>query len=196
MSERAKPLVKAGSGRWPIVSFWPKRTPGTNDRRAIEELESIGPPPYDSISKEAVHTKWSNAYEPGEPSRITGLSTVLFDSAATFRDIRDWIGGLTTSDAYFRAAFEGENLPALGTDLAVPFFVFQGALDNVTPTQPVTTYFDMIRAPQKQLVIIPDAGHDAMYTKSDEFLSLLDQWVRPLAIQADAAGRSVQWRYP
>ena len=36
--------------------------------------------------------------------------------------------------------------------------------------------------PQKQLVVIPNAGHDVMYTKNDEFLALLDQWVRPLAV--------------
>jgi len=152
------------------------------DRQAIRELEAIGPPPYDSISKEAVHTKWATAFEPGEPSRWTGISNVLFDSDAGFRDVRDWMQGLTTSDDHFRAAIEAEDVTAQGSDFAVPFFVFQGALDNVTPSQPVSGYVDRIRAPQKQLVVIHNAGHDVMYTKSDEFLALLDQWVRPLAV--------------
>jgi pimeloyl-ACP methyl ester carboxylesterase len=157
-----------------------------HDRQAIQELEAIGPPPYDSISKEAVHTKWSNAYEPGEPSRLAGIATVVFDSNLTFRDFRDWMGGLITSDDYFRAAVESEDLPALGVDFAVPFFVFQGVLDHVTPAEPAKAYFDTIHAPQKQLVLIPNAGHDVMYTRSDEFLGLLDQRVRPLAMQPHA----------
>ena len=96
--------------------------------------------------------------------------------------------GLTTSDDHFRAAIEAEDVTAPDSDFTVPFFVFQGALDNVTPSQPVSGYVDGIRAPQKQLVVIPNAGHDVMYTKSDEFLALLDQWVRPLAVKDVSEG--------
>jgi pimeloyl-ACP methyl ester carboxylesterase len=72
-------------------------------------------------------------------------------------------------------------LTAIGTEFAVPFFVFQGALDRVTPVQPVRAYVDSLTAPKKQFVLIANAGHNAMATKSDEFLSLLVQRVRPLA---------------
>jgi pimeloyl-ACP methyl ester carboxylesterase len=40
---------------------------GRNDRRAVEELEANEPPPYDSIAKASVHTRWANAFEPGQP---------------------------------------------------------------------------------------------------------------------------------
>jgi pimeloyl-ACP methyl ester carboxylesterase len=73
------------------------------------------------------------------------------------------------------------DLPALGTDFDVPFFVFQGALDNVAPVAQVRPYIDSIRAPHKELVLLPDAGHNAIVTKSREFLRLLLERVRPLA---------------
>jgi pimeloyl-ACP methyl ester carboxylesterase len=60
-------------------------------------------------------------------------------------------------------------------------FVFQGAEDDFTPTRLAKAYVDGITAPQKQFVVIAGAGHTALNTKSDEFLKLLDQWVRPLA---------------
>jgi len=75
------------------------------------------------------------------------------------------------------------DLPSLGPEFAIPVFVFQGALDNVAPVPPVRTYVDSITAPRKELVLIPGAGHNAIATKSDEFLALLIQRVRPLAAQ-------------
>lgn len=65
----------------------------------------------------------------------------------------------------------------------MPFFVFQGALDNVTPAQPARAYVESITAPQKEFVLIANAGHNVMATKSDEFLSFLLRRVRPLAMQ-------------
>jgi pimeloyl-ACP methyl ester carboxylesterase len=78
-----------------------------------------------------------------------------------------------------------KDLPALGTDFAVPFFVFQGALDNISPAQPAAAYVDSIRAPRKEFVAIPNAGHNAMVMKSEAFLKLLVDRVRPLSIQAE-----------
>jgi pimeloyl-ACP methyl ester carboxylesterase len=72
------------------------------------------------------------------------------------------------------------DLPSLGTDFPMPFFVFQGAEDNVTPVAPVREYIDRIRSPHKELVLIPNAGHNAMATRSDEFLKLLLDRVKPL----------------
>jgi pimeloyl-ACP methyl ester carboxylesterase len=40
-----------------------------NDQQAIGELAANGPPPYDSIARSMVHTRWANAYEPGQSSR-------------------------------------------------------------------------------------------------------------------------------
>jgi pimeloyl-ACP methyl ester carboxylesterase len=154
------------------------------DTRAIRELESIGEPPYDSMAKAAIHTKWANAYEPGQLSTWNLISTVLFESEAGPRDLRDYVRGLIGSQNHFRAAVETADLPSVGSDFAVPFFVFQGAVDDVTPVQPVRGYVDSITAPQKRLVVIPGAGHNVMSTQSDAFLTLLVQYVRPLAIQS------------
>jgi pimeloyl-ACP methyl ester carboxylesterase len=154
------------------------------DQKAIKELESNGPPPYDSIAKASVHTKWANKYEAGQPSTANLLSIVLFDSNAGLFDIRNYVRGLTTSQDHFRAAVEREDLPSLGADFAVPFFVFQGSSDNITPMGPVREYFDSITAPHKELVLIQNAGHNVIATKSEEFLSLLVQRIRPFAVQS------------
>jgi pimeloyl-ACP methyl ester carboxylesterase len=155
-----------------------------NDRRAIEELEANGPPPYDSIASAMVHTRWANAYEPGQPSRWTLISMVLFESSAGPRELRAYIQGLTRSQDHFRDAVELMDLPSIAADFDVPFFVFQGALDRVTPVPAVEAYIAGITAPYKELVLIPNAGHNVMATKSDEFLDLLVDKVRPLALRS------------
>jgi pimeloyl-ACP methyl ester carboxylesterase len=151
-----------------------------HDRQAIAELEAIGPPPWDVGSKEGVHTKWATRFEPGQMSRWKGASLVLFESPAGPLDLRDYIRGLLSSDSFFREQQKSVDLPSLGTDFALPFFVFQGADDNVTPVQPVRDYIASINAPHKELALIPNAGHNAMATRSDEFLRLLVEKVRPL----------------
>jgi len=72
------------------------------DREAVAELEANGPPPYDSIARARVHTKWANRYEPGLPSTATLMSKVLFDSRASFGDLRDFRRGLASSQDHFR----------------------------------------------------------------------------------------------
>jgi pimeloyl-ACP methyl ester carboxylesterase len=152
-----------------------------HEGQAIRELEAIGPPPYDSTAKSAVHTRWANRYEPSMPSNWTLLSTVLFASDASIQDLRNLRSGIRSSEDHFRGMMDAMDLPALGTDFDVPFFVFQGALDNVAPVAQVRPYIDSIRAPHKELVLLPDAGHNAIVTKSREFLQLLLERVRPLA---------------
>src|SRR5262249_18872596 len=153
-----------------------------SDRDAIAALTALGPPPYNSDSKWAVYTNWITAYEPGELSTWDLLSMALFDSEAGPFELRDYFRGVTSSAEHFGEAIGRGDPPSLGTDSAVPFFVFQGAVDHLTPVAPVKAYVDSLRAPRKELVLIPNAGHNVMTLKSDEFLSLLVQRVRPLAI--------------
>jgi pimeloyl-ACP methyl ester carboxylesterase len=155
------------------------------DRQALQELNAIGPPPYASNSKSLVHTKWANRFEPGTPSNWTILSAVLLDSPATIGDFRDLIRGIRTSEDHFRGMEEQFDLTRLGTDFAIPVFVFQGAVDNVTPVPPLIPYMESIRAPQKELILIPNAGHNALITRSNEFLALLTAKVRPLGVQSE-----------
>ena len=140
--------------------------------------------PPQAVSKAMVHTRWANRYEPGQLSTMDLISVVLFDSDASLKDLRDYINGITTSQDHFRDAVEREDIPSLGTTFAIPFFVFQGAIDNVTPVAPVREYVDSITAPRKELVLIPNAGHNAIATRSDEFLKLLIERVRPLALES------------
>ncbi len=105
-----------------------------------------------------VHTKWANRYEPGQLSNVDLISVCFLTRDASLKDLRDYMRGITTSQDHFRDAVEQEDIPSLGTTFAIPFFVFQGAIDNVTPVAPVRDMSIASLRRRKKLVLIPNAG--------------------------------------
>jgi pimeloyl-ACP methyl ester carboxylesterase len=153
-----------------------------HNTQAVLELEAIGSPPWAVARQEDVVWKWADAFEGGVPSSSEYLSMALFESPDGLIDIVDYVRGFTNSDEYFRKRLLVLDIPSFGVNFAIPFFVFQGTEDNVTPLAPVRDYMSAITAPRKELVLIPDAGHSAMFTHSDQFLKLLLDRVKPLTV--------------
>jgi len=78
------------------------------------------------------------------------------------------------------------NLPHTACDIHTAYFLIQGQDDVISPTQAAVGYFHCVKAPQKDLILIPSAGHFAFMTASDEFLEALTSRVRPVAIAGGA----------
>lgn len=68
---------------------------------------------------------------------------------------------------------------AEGTDFAIPFFLFQGERDVITPAQSAKRFFDDVTAPIKEFALIENASHFAAFRRPDRFLDLLLAHVRP-----------------
>ena len=78
------------------------------------------------------------------------------------------------------------DLPKTACDIHTAYFVIQGHDDVITPTQAVIEYFKCVKAPKKELILVPDGGHFAFMTASDKFLEALSTKVRPVAIARGA----------
>jgi proline iminopeptidase len=65
-----------------------------------------------------------------------------------------------------------------GTTFAMPFFIFQGAHDVITPPAAAKRFFDDVSAPVKDSALIADASHFASF-RPDRFLNLMPTKVRP-----------------
>ncbi|WP_227985002.1 alpha/beta fold hydrolase [Nocardia spumae] len=68
---------------------------------------------------------------------------------------------------------------AEGTDFAIPFFLFQGEYDVITPPRSAQRFFDDVTAPIKKFALIEDASHFAALRRPDRFLDLLRTHVLP-----------------
>ena len=154
-----------------------------HDDDGIAKLEAIGAPPYKSQTDLLVEREVSERYDtPAERDlEATLRPVVLFAPSFSMADIYSMLqGSKFASNALYREML-GYDARALGLEFAVPFFVFNGDADRVTPAALAERYVESISAPQKAFVVLPGGGHSAILTMSDRFLDELVTRVRPLA---------------
>jgi pimeloyl-ACP methyl ester carboxylesterase len=161
------------------------RARAANNREAIKELEGIGPPPYDSMAKAIVHFKWDEVYQTDLDR--AALSSPIGSLTSPAPDYSLWdeynrIRGFAQVPPW-RVYQEmlSADLPSLGVEFKIPIYFFQGAEDHLTATALAREYFEKINAPHKEMVLLENAGHFAVWSKSGEFLKELVARVRPLA---------------
>ena len=59
------------------------------------------------------------------------------------------------------------------TEFSVPYFIFDGRLDQNTPAELVESYFELIKAPQKELIWFESSGHNPLGDQPELFKELL-----------------------
>lgn len=135
----------------------------------VEALEKNGAPPYREIRQMGMERRWAMQYEPGlhyGPMGPAGLLGELLTAPDySLKDVVNYVRGVIGGDDFFGQALDRPlmrvDLPALGTDFSIPFFVVEGEEDDVTPAPLARAYFDKVTAPHKAFLLIPDAGHMA-----------------------------------
>ncbi len=159
------------------------RLRAARDKDGIAKLTAVGPPPYKSEHDQDVERSLSRRYDTEAERNLVSnlLPVVLFAPGVSLMDVYAAQAG---SD------FAGEALykETLGYDarkpdakFAIPFFIFNGDHDLVTPVDLSRPYFDTIEAPKKAFVILKGGGHSALLTNPDVFLTEMRARVRPLA---------------
>ncbi len=158
------------------------RTAG--DQQAITALTTIGPPPWDSLKKWPVFAKTRRAYQskivtaPPAPEKLSP-AYASSEERAQYEAADDFsfehFVGLKMS-----GPMEQVDLPALGTDFAIPIFILQGQQDLTALPELAKAYFDSITAPRKQFYLVAGTGHEPSATELDLTLKVLVEQVRPL----------------
>lgn len=158
-----------------------KKAEDLGEQQAIQDLRSVGPPPYSNGRGYAVQRRWSNLFEGADLFISSMFGLALQAPGYSLRDVNDWAEGQSVSAQ--RLIPETTNLDSkvLGGEFAVPVFVIQGAEDFTTPTSLARGFVDSIRAPRKSFVAIEGGGHFSVFMKSGVFLKELVAQVRPLA---------------
>jgi len=152
------------------------------DAAAIAQLEAVGPPPYASEADLLVQRKLSERFDTAAERNLEAAMRplVLFAPDFSIADIWSLLEGQKFAGDALYAETLSYDARRLGVDFRVPFFVFNGDRDRVTPLRLARDYFDAVRAPAKALVVLTGGGHSAMLTMPGRFLAALDARVRPL----------------
>jgi len=193
MAQRAPELYTALVGTGQVGSFKDNiqtqfdfllgHARAARDHATVAKLEAIGRP--DPTDANAYFSWWSirNPYVAASDRAFIASLIELMQTNAEFAREAETIGnGMTFSGQTTVNDMLAEDLPTTSPRLAVPFIVIQGADDIITPTSVAKKYFDIVQAPVKKWIEIPDAGHFAIVTHAAQFRDALLQSVRPLAV--------------
>lgn len=152
------------------------------NQEAVDELTRAGIPSPANPNGYDVTTNWSAAFEPDEVPAMESARQPPEDRP-DYLDQGEEFSWNTLNDA-----LNHEDLTALGTNFSLPMFFIQGELDFVTDTPAVREYYNHIKAPVKNLVLMKDHGHLAIMQDRDGFLDALVTTVLPVVhpIAADS----------
>jgi len=149
------------------------------NRRAIRQLEAIGPPPHLEVRQFATRARWAANFGgvtvDADFSRLlrTMLASLLrspdYSAAAIIRTVR----GITDTQAALLPELAGTNLVDSLPQLDVPIVMAQGRLDQVPPAEPAQRFYDSLTAPTKQLVWFENSAHTPQYDEPARFRELL-----------------------
>lgn len=163
-----------------------ERLVAAHDDEGVNELKAAGTPPYRSFHELMTERSLSDRTElPSERGILNKMLPIAL--VAPGWSLWDLYESLQSSNSAEAATFDAEasyDARKLGPDFSVPFFVFNGAEDHITPADFARRYVDFIHAPVKEFVALKGLGHDAIIINPDLFLHELVTRVRPAAMLA------------
>jgi pimeloyl-ACP methyl ester carboxylesterase len=155
------------------------------DQATVKELEAIGRPDPANATQYFTFSKGLGAaMAPTDQDWLKSMRASLPElKASDPTELQNLADGMEFSAKRLLPDQMATDLPATAVRIDTAFFIIQGREDVVTPTNAAIDYFNLVSAPAKELIVIPDAGHFAFMTASEAFLSGLTEKVRPVAIK-------------
>jgi pimeloyl-ACP methyl ester carboxylesterase len=135
------------------------------ERRAIRQLESIGPPPHLTLKQFSTRVRWvvnfgGTTVNETYATLARGLVASLLGSPAySIPDVVRTFRGMTEAQDALLAELATLDLAAAVPELAVPVVMIQGRLDQVAPDEAAQRYADALQAPSKQLLWFESSAH-------------------------------------
>ncbi|WP_116209770.1 alpha/beta fold hydrolase [Streptomyces olivoreticuli] len=150
-------------------------------KKELATVEAMGPDARSWTAEQ--HSRYNRYAAATDPQTFGALKSVVMKSLwysplHSLRDLGTFFRGMKLSEQVVRS-ITGFDDWADGTRFEVPFFLFQGAQDMLTPPERARRFFDDVHAPVKDFALIDDAGHFAAFKHPDRFLDLLLTRVRP-----------------
>jgi pimeloyl-ACP methyl ester carboxylesterase len=153
-----------------------------HDKKAVNKLRAIGPPPYPARSVFVERMAVSRMDGQMQLGTLWKAGRALFGRPeSSILDLPRLIRGFAcTLDAMW-GEVSTLNLLKLVPALKMPVVIFVGRLDHWVPPETSVAYFNALTAPSKNLVWFEHSGHEAFVDEPEKFNSTMVEVVRPLA---------------
>lgn len=157
------------------------------DTESVKMLEAIGKPdPKNANEYFGFSKNLFSVMAPSDQSWLKNLRKVTPASLGISpKDYKNLVDGMIFSSERLLPDQMATDLPKTAIEIKTAFFIIQGRNDAVTATTAAVDYFKQVKAPVKKLVLI-DGGHFAFMTHGKQFLDVLVQDVRPVAVARGA----------
>jgi pimeloyl-ACP methyl ester carboxylesterase len=148
-------------------------------RRAIRQLEAIGPPPHLTAKQFATRVRWATNFggvTTGETyaTLARGLIASLVRSPDySAGDVLRTVRGITATQAGLLPELATMDLAATVARLDVPVVMVQGRLDQVAPGAAAQRYASALQSPGKQLVWFENSAHTPHLEEPGKFRDLV-----------------------
>jgi pimeloyl-ACP methyl ester carboxylesterase len=149
------------------------------NRRAIRQLEAIGPPPHTTMKQFTTRARWAaNFGGVAANANASGLLRELVLSLVrspdySAADIIRTLRGFIASQAALLPQLATTDLVRTMPRLDVPLVMAQGRLDQVAPGEAAQRFHDSLTAPSKQLVWFESSAHTPHLEEPAKFRDLL-----------------------
>ena len=183
-------------GNWPAseassYSFVLAEAQHRQDRKALESLRAIGPPPH---TAEQLWTERKHLQKFGGQLGARGLwnmgRIVLGSPESSIFDLPNLLRGFRFSLDAMWTQVSRLNLLEAAPAFKVPIFFFLGRRDHWVPTETSLSYFDALTAPSKKLVWFEESGHEPFVDEPAKFNTAMVDLVRPV-VSSDPVTRPV-----
>ncbi|QCR23591.1 alpha/beta fold hydrolase [Pontibacter sp. SGAir0037] len=157
------------------------------DQESLEKLQALGPPPYEDARKSGQLMRIIKKYERENSTPAPASWWKVASEYDNEKDAQNRYDGDDYSFLYFAGhkamgikSMEAEvNFMKNGLHYKIPVYLIQGEEDILTSKELTKAYFDKVKAPKKEFVLVPGAAHghnqaviDAQYNAVKKALNL------------------------
>jgi pimeloyl-ACP methyl ester carboxylesterase len=149
-----------------------------NDRTALDVLNAVGPPPWNSIE---TYLSFSKVLWPYQAELATAPNPVSVASEYASDVQRYGARNAAFAFRYMWRLVTPIDLTPI-TDFEIPVFIVEGQADLVAPPEVARQYFETISAPRKDFYLVRGAGHNSLVALLGKAREVLLTQVRPIAV--------------
>jgi pimeloyl-ACP methyl ester carboxylesterase len=148
-------------------------------RRAVRQLESIGPPPHLDAKTFGTRVRWVTNFG-GVTTTATYngmlrevLGSLLRSPDYSVADVIRTVRGITATQAALVPQLANTDLVQTVPRVEVPIVMVQGRRDQVAPGEPAERFFDSVAAPRKELIWFERSAHTPHFEEREKFREVL-----------------------
>ncbi|MFE3293296.1 alpha/beta fold hydrolase [Rhodococcus sp. NPDC059234] len=149
------------------------------NKRAIRQLEGIGPPPHLNTKQFGTRVRWASNFggvtvdETYGTMMRTLLASLVRSSDYSVADVIRTVRGIGATQAALLPELANLDLVRTLPRLRVPVVLAQGRRDQVSPGDAAQRFADSLEAPRKQLVWFENSAHTPHFEEPAKFRDLL-----------------------